>query len=56
MFSISFTGFGLFGLGMWRAHVTSGNMWKKGLEIVSLAVIAVLVAHLIGRLIGVAIV
>lgn len=54
--SISLTGFGLFSLGMWRAHVTAGNMWKRGLEIVGLAVIAVMIAHLIGRLIGVTIV
>ena len=54
--SISLTGFGLFGLGMWRAHVTAGNKWKRGLEIVALAVIAVMIAHLIGRLIGVTIV
>jgi VIT1/CCC1 family predicted Fe2+/Mn2+ transporter len=49
------TGIALFGVGAWRAKLAAGNIWRKGLEMVGLAGIAVLGAYFLGRLIGVSI-
>ena len=45
----------LFGVGAWRAFLSGGKLWRKGLEMVVLASVAVLAANLIGRLVGVGI-
>ena len=49
------SGLALFGVGAWRASLTSGNMLRKGTEMVVLAGIAVAAAYFIGTAIGVAI-
>ena len=49
------TAVALMGVGAWRALLSGGKVWRKGLEMVGLATVAVLAAHFIGRLIGVGI-
>jgi VIT1/CCC1 family predicted Fe2+/Mn2+ transporter len=51
--SVSLTGIALLGVGALRAHLTTGSMVRKGLEMLVLAALAVLAANLIGRAIGV---
>ena len=53
--SLGLTAGALFLVGAWRAYLTSGIVWRKATEMVVLAAIAVGVAHLIGRLVGVGI-
>ena len=53
--AVGLTGVALFGVGVWRAYLTSSNVWRKALEMVGLAALAVLAANLIGRLVGVGI-
>lgn len=42
----------LFLVGAWRAYLTNGDLWKKAIEMVLLASIAVAVANAVGRLVG----
>ena len=51
--SVGFTGAVLFAVGAWRATLSAGNVLVKGTEMVLLAAAAVVVASLIGRLVGV---
>ena len=51
--SVGLTAAALFAVGAWRAYLTGGMVWRKAVEMVGLAAVAVLVANLIGRLIGV---
>ena len=51
--SLAFTGAALFAVGMLRATLTTGSLWRKGTEMVVLGGAAVAVANLIGRAVGV---
>ena len=51
--SVSLTAVALLCVGALRAHLTTGSMLRKGLEMVVLAALAVVAANLIGRLVGV---
>ncbi len=53
--AVGLTAAALFGVGAWRAYLTSGNVWRKAFEMVGLAAVAVVAANLIGRLVGVGI-
>ena len=53
--SVGATAGALFGVGAWRAYLTAGNAWRKALEMVGLAAVAVVAANLIGRLVGIGI-
>ena len=53
--SVGLTAGALFGVGAWRAYLTSGKVWRKAVEMVGLAAVAVVAANLIGRLVGVGI-
>ena len=53
--SISLTAGALFGVGVLRAHLTTGSMWRMGVEMVVLAALAVVAANLIGRAVGVSV-
>ena len=53
--SFAFSGFALFAVGGWRASFSSGNVIRKGAEMVALAGAAVAVAYFIGKAVGVAI-
>lgn len=53
VWSLSLTGAALFGVGMIRAKLTTGSLWKKGLEMVVLGAAAVAISNIIGRLVGV---
>ncbi len=55
MASLSLTAVALFGVGALRALMTTGSMWRKGVEMVVLGGSAVAIANLIGRTIGVTI-
>ena len=51
--SLSLTAAALFGVGAVRAAMTTGSMWRKGVEMVVLGGGAVAIANVIGRLVGV---
>ena len=53
--SLTLAGLALFAVGAWRASLTGGTVLRKGAEMVLLASAAVVVANLVGRLVGVAI-
>lgn len=53
--SVGATAAALFGVGAWRAYLTTGNTWRKAIEMVGLAAVAVVAANLIGRLVGIGI-
>lgn len=53
--SLSLTAAALFGVGALRASMTTGSMWRKGLEMVILGGGAVAIASLIGRAVGVSV-
>lgn len=51
--SLSLTAAALFGVGALRASMTTGSMWRKGIEMVVLGGGAVAIAYLIGHAVGV---
>jgi vacuolar iron transporter family protein len=51
--SLSLTAAALFGVGALRATMTTGSMFRKGIEMVVLGGAAVAIANLIGRAVGV---
>jgi predicted membrane protein (TIGR00267 family) len=53
--SLSLTAAALFGVGALRASMTTGSMWRKGIEMVVLGGGAVAIAYLIGHAVGVTI-
>jgi VIT1/CCC1 family predicted Fe2+/Mn2+ transporter len=53
--SVGMTATALFGMGAWRAYLTNGKVWRKAIEMVGFAGVAVIAANLIGRLVGIGI-
>lgn len=53
--SLGLTASALLGIGVLRAYVAGGAVWRKAAEMLGLAAIAVLVANGIGRLLGITI-
>ena len=51
--SLSLTGAALFGVGAVRALLTTGSLWRKGVEMTVLGAAAVAISNLIGRAVGV---
>jgi VIT1/CCC1 family predicted Fe2+/Mn2+ transporter len=50
--SLALTGAALFGVGGLRARLTTGSVWRKGVEMVVLGGAAVAIANVIGRAVG----
>jgi VIT1/CCC1 family predicted Fe2+/Mn2+ transporter len=53
--SLSLTAAALFGVGVLRASMTAGGLWRRGVEMVVLGGAAVVIANVIGRAVGVTI-